>query len=66
MLLAHETPPAMITGIRPTAEMAVRDGFSGSPDIVVGNDKKPYFSALWVQFKFTLNESGCLISPLIC
>lgn len=28
MLLAHETPPAMITGIRPTAEIAVRSGFT--------------------------------------
>ena len=28
MLLAHETPPAMITGIRPTAEIAVRAGFT--------------------------------------
>ena len=27
MLLSHETPPAMITGIRPTAEIAVRAGF---------------------------------------
>lgn len=27
MLLAHETPPSMITGIRPTAEIAVRAGF---------------------------------------
>ena len=28
MLLAHETSPAMITGIRPTAEIAVRAGFT--------------------------------------
>lgn len=28
MLLAHETPPAMITGIRPNAETAVRAGFT--------------------------------------
>lgn len=28
MLLAHETPPAMITGIRPSAEVAVRAGFT--------------------------------------
>jgi len=28
MLLAHETPPSMITGIRPTAEIAVRAGFT--------------------------------------
>lgn len=28
MLLAHETPPAMITGIRSTAEIAVRKGFT--------------------------------------
>ena len=27
MLLAHQTPPAMITGVRPTAESAVRAGF---------------------------------------
>lgn len=27
MLYAHETPPSMITGIRPTAEVAVRAGF---------------------------------------
>ncbi len=27
MLLAHETPPAMVTGIRPTAKVAVRAGF---------------------------------------
>ena len=27
MLLAHSTPPAMITGIRPDAETAVRAGF---------------------------------------
>ena len=27
MLFSHETPPAMITGIRPTAEVAVRAGF---------------------------------------
>ncbi len=27
MLLAHKTPPAMITGIRPNAETAVRAGF---------------------------------------
>lgn len=27
MLLAHETPPSMITGIRPTAEISVRAGF---------------------------------------
>lgn len=27
MLLAHETPPAMITGIRPDAQTAVRAGF---------------------------------------
>jgi YVTN family beta-propeller protein len=27
MLLAHETPPSMITGIRPSAEFAVRAGF---------------------------------------
>lgn len=27
MLLAHETPPSMITGIRPDAETAVRAGF---------------------------------------
>ena len=27
MLLAHETPPAMISGIRPNAEIAVRAGF---------------------------------------
>lgn len=27
MLLAHETPPSMITGIRPNAEVAVRAGF---------------------------------------
>ena len=27
LLLSHETPPAMITGIRPTAEIAVRAGF---------------------------------------
>ena len=28
LLLAHETPPALITGIRPTAEIAVRAGFT--------------------------------------
>jgi len=28
MLLAHKTAPAMITGIRPTAEIAVRKGFT--------------------------------------
>jgi YVTN family beta-propeller protein len=28
MLLAHKTAPAMITGIRPTAEIAVRAGFT--------------------------------------
>ncbi|MBT6006055.1 MAG: YVTN family beta-propeller repeat-containing protein [Prolixibacteraceae bacterium] len=28
MLLAHETPPAMITGIRPNAEAGVRAGFT--------------------------------------
>lgn len=28
MLLAHRTPPAMITGVRPDAETAVRAGFS--------------------------------------
>ncbi|NQU52201.1 MAG: YVTN family beta-propeller repeat-containing protein [Bacteroidetes bacterium] len=28
MLLAHKTPPAMITGIRATAEIAVRKGFT--------------------------------------
>ena len=28
MLAAHETPPAMITGIRPSAEVAVRKGFT--------------------------------------
>lgn len=28
MLASHETPPAMITGIRPTAEVAVRKGFT--------------------------------------
>ncbi len=28
LLLAHETPPAMISGIRPTAEIAVRAGFT--------------------------------------
>ncbi|MCT4589235.1 MAG: hypothetical protein N4A71_15540 [Carboxylicivirga sp.] len=27
LLLSHETPPAMISGIRPTAEIAVRAGF---------------------------------------
>ena len=27
LLLAHETPPSMMTGIRPTAEIAVRAGF---------------------------------------
>ena len=27
MLLAHKTPPSMISGIRPTAEIAVRAGF---------------------------------------
>ncbi len=27
MVLSHETPPAMITGIRPSAEVAVRAGF---------------------------------------
>lgn len=27
LLLSHETPPAMISGIRPTAEVAVRAGF---------------------------------------
>lgn len=27
MLLAHQTPPSMITGIRPNAEVAVRAGF---------------------------------------
>lgn len=27
MLLAHDTPPAMITGVRPSAEVAVRAGF---------------------------------------
>jgi cytochrome c peroxidase len=26
MLLAHETPPAMVTGVRPSAEVAVRAG----------------------------------------
>ena len=28
MLLAHKTPPSMITGIRPSAEIAVRAGFT--------------------------------------
>lgn len=28
MLLSHETPPAMITGVRATAEIAVRSGIS--------------------------------------
>jgi len=28
MLAAHKTPPAMITGIRPSAEVAVRKGFT--------------------------------------
>ena len=27
LLLSHETPPSMITGVRPTAEVAVRAGF---------------------------------------
>lgn len=27
MLVAHDTPPAMITGVRPSAEVAVRAGF---------------------------------------
>ncbi len=35
MLLAHETPPAMITGIRPNAEAAVRAGFRHIQFVVI-------------------------------
>ena len=39
MLLAHETPPAMITGIRPTAEVAVRAGFRHIQFALIDEDK---------------------------
>jgi YVTN family beta-propeller protein len=35
MLLAHETPPSMITGIRPNAEAAVRAGFRHIQFVVI-------------------------------
>ncbi len=38
MLLAHRTPPAMITGIRPNAESAVRAGFQHIQFAVVEDD----------------------------
>lgn len=39
MLYAHETPPAMITGIRPSAEVAVRAGFTHIQFAVVEEDR---------------------------
>lgn len=39
MLLAHLTPPAMITGIRPNAEIAVRAGFTHIQFAMIEEDK---------------------------
>ena len=61
MLLAHETPPAMITGIRPTAEIAVRAGFRHIQFALIDEDKAKavdyYLSSLKpVPSPYLINE----------
>ena len=54
VLLAHETPPAMITEIQPTAEIAFRAGFTHIQFIYFRNNKiQLFFNNYFVIYTFT-------------